>query len=253
MKYVTCLVRLDFLQPIGSRRRIITRKPGRMGHVRTYERLGAWEAYKFGPAAPRRYQETLNPKYVPPPSPSPLLKKSEGAGSQKIMCVLCGGRVGGDSSKDGEASIDASRRREEKKSQRMHNSAEIVTRVRKEAKTSLVQKNRSFSGDTEVSQENDAESRDCTRVHNGVVWIVDWDIPLTKNRFRFYRALRKLKKELGLHDPMSTKSVLVTKDEELAFRVFNLALMFTAKVHIYEAREVGTRVPIQGGFLDGRS
>jgi hypothetical protein len=83
---------------------------------------------------------------------------------------------------------------------------------------------------------------DSTRVRNGVVWIVDWDIPLTKDRFKFYRALRKLKKELGLHGAMSTMSVLITEDRELAFRVYDLALMFADKVHIYEAQEVGTRV-----------
>lgn len=76
-----------------------------------------------------------------------------------------------------------------------------------------------------------------TRVHNGVVWVVDWDIPLTKDRFRFYRALRRLRKELGLHGAMSTMSVLITEDEELAWRVYNLVVNYTSKVHIYEARE----------------
>lgn len=80
-----------------------------------------------------------------------------------------------------------------------------------------------------------------TRVASGdTVWIVDWDIPLTKNRFRFYRALRKLKKELGLMGKMSSMSVLIMEDRELAFRVYDLAVMFADKVHIYEAREVST-------------
>ena len=163
MKYVACLVELQFLEPVGRRRRIITRKPGRMGHVRTYQRLGAWEAYKFGLAAPHRYQETLNPKYVPPPSASPLLKKSEEVKPQKIMHVLCGRRVDGDSSKHvGEASIDASRRREEKKSQRSHILRNLLSQEKREErkpKIDSVQKNESFSGDTELSQEHFSQER----------------------------------------------------------------------------------------------
>ena len=80
-----------------------------------------------------------------------------------------------------------------------------------------------------------------TRVARGnTVWIVDWDIPLTKNRFRFYRALRKLRRELGLVGRMSSMSVLITEDRELAFRVYDLAVTFADRVHIYEAREVST-------------
>lgn len=71
------------------------------------------------------------------------------------------------------------------------------------------------------------------------VWIVDWDIPLGRDRYRFYRRLAKLKRELGLHGKMSSMSVLITEDRELAFRVYDLAVMFADKVHIYEAREVG--------------
>jgi hypothetical protein len=87
-------------------------------------------------------------------------------------------------------------------------------------------------------------------VRNGVIWVVDWDISLSKDRFRFYRALRKVKKELGIDGEMSTMSVLITQDKELAFRVYDLALTFADRVHIYEAKEVSTRVT--NGVLDNR-
>ncbi len=70
------------------------------------------------------------------------------------------------------------------------------------------------------------------------VFIVDYDIPITKNRFRFYRDLKRLKEKTGLYGSMSTQSVLVTYDEALARRVFALASRFTLRVHIYRAVEV---------------
>jgi len=75
-------------------------------------------------------------------------------------------------------------------------------------------------------------------VQSEVVWVVDWDIPLTKDRYKFYHALRKLKERLGLAGGMSTMSVLITADENLAYEVYNLAQRFTERVHIYRAVEV---------------
>jgi len=69
------------------------------------------------------------------------------------------------------------------------------------------------------------------------VWIVDWDIPVGAMRFGFYRALRRLRKELGLVGRMSTMSVLITQDSDLAWRVYHLVLRYTERAHIYEARE----------------
>jgi len=69
------------------------------------------------------------------------------------------------------------------------------------------------------------------------VWIVDWDIPVGAMRFGFYRALRRLRRELGLVGRMSTMSVLITQDRELAWRVYHLVLRYTERAHIYEARE----------------
>jgi hypothetical protein len=47
-------------------------------------------------------------------------------------------------------------------------------------------------------------------------FVVDWDISLSKDRFRFYRALSRLKREFGLHGQMSFMLVLITQDENLA-------------------------------------
>jgi len=69
------------------------------------------------------------------------------------------------------------------------------------------------------------------------VWIVDWDIPVGPMRFGFYREMKRLRKELGLVGRMSTMSVLITEDEDLAWRVYHLALRYTKRAHIYEARE----------------
>jgi len=78
-----------------------------------------------------------------------------------------------------------------------------------------------------------------TRVASeSVVWVVDYDIPVTKDRFRFYRGLSRLKKELGLFGEMSSMSVLITRDHELAYRVYQLASAYTDRVHLYEAKEV---------------
>lgn len=170
MKYVASLVKLKFLEPIGPRRRIIIRKPGRMGHVRTYERLGAWEAYKFGAAAPRRYQETLNPKYVPPPSPSPLLKKMKDVEENYVRVVVggeVGEEVGGSRAEGGEGE---NRRKEEKKGQRTHNllSQEKSWDKREEEKPKidLVHKNKPFSGHTELSQERLSQEKRLERLEN---------------------------------------------------------------------------------------
>jgi len=42
---------------------------------------------------------------------------------------------------------------------------------------------------------------------------------------------------MRLDGKMSTMSVLITEDKELAWKVYNLAVNYTERVHIYEARE----------------
>jgi len=73
----------------------------------------------------------------------------------------------------------------------------------------------------------------------GMVWIVDWDIPSTSAalRVRFYRALKKLKKAYDIETEMSTKSVFVTDNEELARDIFGLSKGFGV-AHLYEARQI---------------
>jgi hypothetical protein len=70
------------------------------------------------------------------------------------------------------------------------------------------------------------------------VYILDWDIPLGRERFGFYRQLAKLKKELGYDGLMSSASVLITSDEGLAQRVFNIAKQYAKRVHMYKGRQV---------------
>ena len=69
-------------------------------------------------------------------------------------------------------------------------------------------------------------------------YILDWDIPLGRDRFVFYRQLAKLKLELGLHGSMSSMSVLITPDEGLAERVFEIAKQYAKCVHMYKGRQV---------------
>jgi len=73
----------------------------------------------------------------------------------------------------------------------------------------------------------------------GMVWIVEWDIPSDSaaKRVRFYRALKKLWVASQGEKEMSTQSVLVTDNPELAGEVFNLAKAF-GTCHIYEARQI---------------
>jgi len=70
------------------------------------------------------------------------------------------------------------------------------------------------------------------------VFIVDWDLPVGPMRFGFYRALKRLRRDLGLHGRMSTMSVLITKDQDLATAVYHLARRFSTRVHLYRGREV---------------
>jgi len=71
------------------------------------------------------------------------------------------------------------------------------------------------------------EPKDVTGVTDasGVIWIVDWDIPVERPGLRkqFYRALREMCKEAGSENwDRSTYSVLKTPLASLAEEVFNL-------------------------------
>jgi len=70
------------------------------------------------------------------------------------------------------------------------------------------------------------------------IYIVDWDLPVGNSRRAFYRKLARLKEELGLHGQMSSMSVLITKDENLASQVYELAEKYTKRVHMYVGRQV---------------
>jgi len=69
------------------------------------------------------------------------------------------------------------------------------------------------------------------------LFIVDWDIPAKKRRL-FYYYLMKLKKKYGLFGSMSTMSVMVVDNVEVARAVHNLAKKY-GESHLYEAKEIG--------------
>lgn len=56
-------------------------------------------------------------------------------------------------------------------------------------------------------------------------YIVDWDLPLSSERIKFYRALKRLRKRFQQHD-MSTQSVLKTGNLAFAREVFELACVY---------------------------
>ena len=69
------------------------------------------------------------------------------------------------------------------------------------------------------------------------IFIVDWDLPTNNSRFGFYRSLKKLRKEMNVEEEMSSKSVLVTENEQFALAVYDLAAEYAVLFHIYTAKE----------------
>ena len=66
----------------------------------------------------------------------------------------------------------------------------------------------------------------------GNVFIVDWDIPEKKRRM-FYYYLNKIKVKREIMGSMSSMSVMIVKDRDLALEVFNLACNY-GRSSIYE-------------------
>jgi len=71
------------------------------------------------------------------------------------------------------------------------------------------------------------------------VWVVDWDIPAADKaaRQRFYRRLRYIWLNYYGDTRMSTMSVLITDEEDLAREVYSLARKY-GRANLYEARPV---------------
>jgi len=67
------------------------------------------------------------------------------------------------------------------------------------------------------------------------VWIVDYDLPQGNERRSFYRAVQKLLAERnpGEHTGWSTRSVVITDDEEFAWFVYKEAVKI-GKAHLYK-------------------
>jgi len=71
------------------------------------------------------------------------------------------------------------------------------------------------------------------------VYIVDYDIPTNPawRRVYFYKKLRKLRTSHDLTGKLSTQSVLIVQDEELAKAVHALAMEY-GKSNIYKAETI---------------
>jgi len=69
------------------------------------------------------------------------------------------------------------------------------------------------------------------------IWIVDYDLFMSNSRRQFYREVKRLMRELNLVGSLSTFSVVIVKDEELARRVFDLASKY-GRAHLYRAERI---------------
>lgn len=66
-------------------------------------------------------------------------------------------------------------------------------------------------------------------------WIVDYDLPVSSQRLRFYRRIRKWLKDRGVQPVRwSTYSVIITKDREFAEFVYGTGVSI-GRAHLYRA------------------
>lgn len=228
IKYAEILVQLNYLEPLGKRVRNVTVKPTSSYGTRTYSRKGVWRKFRFGLKAPKAFQETLNPKYVPPRTPLPRVR--ERVEGQKSMRVLYGAE---DKQNDHveEAPMGASRIDREEREYRPHTHI-VGTRVQPNQKNRELE---SFQGNKTANK----LSGDGTRMQeNGTpvqAYIIDYDIPKNiSGRRTFYNRLSKLKQKYG-YSGKSSLSVLKTIDRELAYKIYDLALTFDGEAHVWRA------------------
>lgn len=213
--YIERLIALQYLKPLGKRQRSLTSKIPTSKGYRNYFRKGFWNAYIFGLKAPRKYEETLNPKYVPPPQ-APPFKQRESVETQKetkTICTLCD-EVAGCEEADGRND----KRREEREARSTHIVSPNVRRLTPEsnkADLGTFQQTKTEQSSLEtVRRQTDEE----------VVNLIDYDIPKnpTSENRAFYRKLSKLKQSYGFQGK-SSDSVLMTADRELAVKIYDLA------------------------------
>jgi len=69
------------------------------------------------------------------------------------------------------------------------------------------------------------------------VWIVDYDLRMANSRRQFYREVKRLMRKLNLSGSLSTFSVVVVQDEELARAIYALASRY-GRAHLYKAERV---------------
>ena len=230
-EFIERLVDLQYLNPLGKRKNAVTtRIPTRRG-FRTYVRKGCWKAYTFGIKAPRRYAETLNPKYIPPNPPSSReMKRSEENGGQRRICALRD-----DKRDEADSDVETGKKGEtgrteergEREAQCIHIVDTPVTQERGNADSALSQENKP----------NNRLSEPVTAVASEeTVFIIDYDMPEkpSSNRVAFYRHLSKLKQKFG-YEGQSSASVLKTTNRELALEIHRLALSYGGRASVWQA------------------
>lgn len=69
-------------------------------------------------------------------------------------------------------------------------------------------------------------------------WIVDYDLPVTGQRQRFYRRIRKYLKTRGVQPvKWSTYSVIITRDREFAEFAYDTGVSI-GRAHLYRAERI---------------
>jgi hypothetical protein len=69
------------------------------------------------------------------------------------------------------------------------------------------------------------------------LWLIDYDLSTKDSRRQFYRQVEKLISKTDLLNILSTYSVVVVQDGELARTVYTLASKY-GKAHLYKAELV---------------
>jgi len=76
-----------------------------------------------------------------------------------------------------------------------------------------------------------------------MMYVVEYDLPSDSRRRRFYRAIRRYRREHLLPDTgWSTQSVVFTDDEAFAWEVYRQARKAAGVAHVYEARRLDTEL-----------
>ncbi|MBA7576106.1 hypothetical protein ES708_17943 [subsurface metagenome] len=74
-------------------------------------------------------------------------------------------------------------------------------------------------------------------------YLVDYDLPPVSGRKKFYRAVKRYRRDHGLSETgWSTRSVVFTDDEEFAWFVYQEARRVGGVANVYEARRISAEL-----------